>query len=430
MGLRRRSVAFAAGLVLAAGLTACGAGTNARAATPTAATCPAPTPAAPVTGYTVSQCEDFNNGLGAFSPYVGGGAGTVVGTGRVASQCTDVDGMLELKQNAAGATCGGWMTGFDQRYGYWEVRMKVASTGTSGSPPHPVLILWPGNGQWTSELDFFETNVGNPAGGFLHCSGSNPSANCFILPSNNVDYSQWHTYGIQWTPTSMTGYIDGTQWWTSNNTSSFQPLADSNLTIQLDNLSGSTPVDPAEMDVDWAHMYKPGTSTASPTPSASPTASTTVTPTPTPTPTASPSHGSRYAASGEFLNAHGGGPAVDEYDISTVNDDFAVKASPSGGSYVNLEYVNSGAYNGRCIGDSGNAPAMANTGFVNCTSGNLGWSANFTQVTDGCPIGQVAFKNTHWTNGWLAPGKPLANGTPFYLNDPKQTCFTVTKAVN
>ena len=134
--------------------------------------------------------------------------------------------------------------------------MKAAYTGSSnGSSPHPVLILWPGDGQWTSELDFFETNLGSSVGGFLHCI-SNPSQNCYVLPSNSVDYSQWHIYGFAWTSSGMTGYIDGTKWWSSSNISSFEPLADSNLTIQLDNLSGSTPVKPGEMDIDWAHMYK------------------------------------------------------------------------------------------------------------------------------------------------------------------------------
>ena len=222
----------------------------------TAATCPYPKPVSGVTGYTIAACEDFNSGLGDFGPYSGGGSGTVVGTGRIPSQCTVTGGMLELKQASNGATCGGWMNNFDQRYGYWEVKMRAYSSGTgSGSEPHPVLILWPGSGSWTSELDFFETDIGNSAGGYLHCI-SNPSQNCYSLPSNAVNYSQWHVYGIQWTPTSMTGYIDGTKWWSSSNTSSFQPLADSNLTIQLDNLSGSTPVKPGEMDIDWAHMYK------------------------------------------------------------------------------------------------------------------------------------------------------------------------------
>ncbi len=231
-------------------------GSGSSSSSPTAATCPHPKPTAPVTGYTISACEDFNNGLGAFAPYSGGGSGTVVGTGRTPSQCTVTGGMLELKQDSNGATCGGWMNGFDQQYGYWEVRMRAYSTGNSnGSEPHPVLILWPGDGQWTSELDFFETDIGNPAGGFLHCT-SNPSQNCYVLPSNSVDYSKWHVYGIQWTANSMTGYIDGTKWWSTSDISSFNPLADSNLTIQLDNLSGSTPVDPGEMDIDWAHMYK------------------------------------------------------------------------------------------------------------------------------------------------------------------------------
>jgi hypothetical protein len=221
-----------------------------------AATCPSPTPVAPVTGYTISACEDFNSGLGDFSPYNGGGGNTVVGTGRTPSECSDAGGVLELKQTSAGATCGGWMNKFGQRYGYWEVKMRVYTTSaSSGSEPHPVLILWPSDGQWTSELDFFETNIGTPATGYLHCTGD-PNSKCYTLPANSVDYSQWHVYGIQWTPTSMTGYIDGMKWWSTTNISPFEPLGDSNLTFQLDNVSGSTPVKPAEMDIDWAHMYK------------------------------------------------------------------------------------------------------------------------------------------------------------------------------
>jgi hypothetical protein len=225
---------------------------------PTTATCPSPKPTAPITGYVIATCEDFNSGLGDFGPYTGGGSGTVVGTGRTASQCTVTGGMLELKQASSGATCGGWMNNFDQQYGYWEVKMRAYSTGTSGSAPHPVLILWPTNNEWTSELDFFETNIGSSATGYLHCTSSSGSANsnCYVLPTNNVDYSQWHVYGIQWTPTCMTGYIDTTKWWSTCSTSSFQPLGSSNLTIQLDNLSGSTPVKAGEMDIDWAHMYK------------------------------------------------------------------------------------------------------------------------------------------------------------------------------
>jgi cell division septation protein DedD len=222
----------------------------------TAATCPSPKPTAPVTGYTIAACEDFNNGFGSFGPYSGGGGGTVVGVGRTPSQCTVTGGILELKQASSGATCGGSMLNFSQRYGYWEVRMRAYNTGSSnGSSPHPVLILWPDTNSKTSEIDYFETDMGTPAHGFLHCI-SNPSQNCYVIPNSSIDYSQWHVYGFQWTPGGMTGYIDGTKWWSLSNISAVNPPASSHQTIQLDNLSGSTPVRPAEMDVDWAHMYK------------------------------------------------------------------------------------------------------------------------------------------------------------------------------
>jgi hypothetical protein len=235
-------------------------GSSSEIGTPTTVdgtTCSAPTPVAPVTGYNSVQCQDFNDGLGDFGAYDGGGSGTVVGDGRVASQCTVSDGYMHMVQSSDGATCGGWMPDFQQQYGLWEVRMRAYTTGTSGSEPHPVMILWPSSGAWTSELDWFETDIGSPAGGFLHCTSAagDASGNCYVIPSNSVDFAQWHVYSILWTPTTMSGYIDGTLWWTSSNTSSFQPLAGSYLTLQLDNLSGSTPVDPGEMDINWVHMF-------------------------------------------------------------------------------------------------------------------------------------------------------------------------------
>jgi hypothetical protein len=228
---------------------------------PTAATCPSPRPTAPVTGYSIVQCEDFSNGFGLFSPWNGGGGTTVVGAGRIPSQCSVSGGILMEKQASNGATCGGAFHTFDQQYGYWEVRMRAYFTSSSsGSAPHPVLILWPDTTVKTSEIDFFETNLGSPAGGFLHCI-SDPSKNCYSIPKNSVDYSQWHVYGFQWTPTSMAGYIDGTKWWSLSNISTVNPVSASHLTVQLDNLAqrqGVTPlpVQPGEMDIDWVHMYK------------------------------------------------------------------------------------------------------------------------------------------------------------------------------
>jgi hypothetical protein len=134
--------------------------------------------------------------------------------------------------------------------------MRAYSTGSSGSSPHPVLILWPHNEDYNAELDYFETDLGQPAQGYLHCIGeSNVFNNCFHIPNNPVDYSKWHVYSFLWTNSGMTGYIDGKKWWSDNN-SNVVPPESVEQTIQLDNLTGSLPVKSGEMDVDWAHMYK------------------------------------------------------------------------------------------------------------------------------------------------------------------------------
>jgi Dockerin type I domain len=218
-------------------------------------TCPSPTPVTPVSGYTIVACEDFNNGLGAFNAYNGGGGGTVVGVGRVPAQCQVSDGILHEVQLSNGATCGGSMPTFSHLQGLWEVRMRAYFTGTSGSEPHPVLILWPDTGVHADgELDYFEANLGHPARAFLHCLGVNDTQNCYTSPISPVDYSQWHVYSILWESGRMSGYIDGQLWWSTTGTT-FVPSVAMHQTIQLDNLSGVTPVDPGEMDIDWVHMF-------------------------------------------------------------------------------------------------------------------------------------------------------------------------------
>lgn len=227
---------------------------------PTATTCPTsfsvvgtdPT----ITQYKPTLCEDFNNGLGTFGPYTGGGDGTVIdgSSSRQPGQCSNGGGYLALKQDSAGHTCGGSVDAIEQSYGYWEMRMRAYKTGGGGSPGHPVLILWsPGNVWNDGEMDFFETDIGSPAGGFLHCVG-NPQQNCFTIPDDPVDYSQWHVYGFEWRADGGRGFIDGKPWW-STTTNDWSITKPGHPTIQLDNF-GSAPAELDEMDVDWIHAYK------------------------------------------------------------------------------------------------------------------------------------------------------------------------------
>jgi beta-glucanase (GH16 family) len=143
------------------------------------------------------------------------------------------------------------------------MRTYLTDTSSSGSLPHPVLILWPNtNNSGDGEIDFVEMNLGADLGAYLHCTTANGGIHanaCYTAPYKSFDYSQYHTYSILWTPSGMSEYIDGQLWWTAPapaaSGTTFMPTVGMHLTIQLDNLSGTTPVDPGVMEVDWVHMY-------------------------------------------------------------------------------------------------------------------------------------------------------------------------------
>jgi hypothetical protein len=233
-----------------------GAGTG----DPTTATCggTANTPSSPVTGYTVKKCEDFN-GTGTPSGWSlydnGSGGTTVVGKGRLAEQCIFGNGMVTLKQDASGATCG-MSSDFASKYGYWEARMRTYTTGTGGgSAPHPVMLLWPDTGSWSDgELDWVETDIGDDGiGVFFHCTTGDPSQNCYHT-SHKVDITQWHTYGFEWTATTLKGFVDGQEIYSTDGAGG-NPSVSMHETLQLDNNTGQMPPKPGNMEVDWVHMY-------------------------------------------------------------------------------------------------------------------------------------------------------------------------------
>ena len=84
----------------------------------------------------------------------------------------------------------------------------------------------------------------------------NTSDNCYNTKLD-VDYTQWHVYGFEWTAAGFTGYIDGKQVYTTDGAGS-NAAKPFHQTIQLDNLSGQTPASPGKMEVDYVHLYKKG----------------------------------------------------------------------------------------------------------------------------------------------------------------------------
>jgi beta-glucanase (GH16 family) len=174
---------------------------------------------------------------------------------RCASLSTVADGQLRMTGLANGDS--GWLRNrTDQRYGRWEVRMRVVADGLEGDPYHPVLLTWPQSGRdpQGGEYDFSEANVGEPImHGFIHHpSDTGLVHDRYVTP---VDMSQWHTYALEWHPGHIRVYIDGMQWFDDSdpNAQAPEPMHGN---IQLDNFFHAGGMQPAHLEVDWYHVYR------------------------------------------------------------------------------------------------------------------------------------------------------------------------------
>ncbi|WP_376934894.1 glycoside hydrolase family 16 protein [Arthrobacter liuii] len=163
------------------------------------------------------------------------------------------NGVATVSGDAVGAT-GGMSAKFaQQKYGRWETRMR----STARDPKyHPVLILWPNNNASPNcaEIDYAEGNSDSTMMKFfLHyaCSGADHQA----AMSTPVDSNQWHNYAVEWTPSGITGYVDGVKTFTDT-TPAHQPSVGMHQTLQLDWFPDGSATKPSQMQVDWVRVYK------------------------------------------------------------------------------------------------------------------------------------------------------------------------------
>ncbi|KDE97985.1 hypothetical protein Y900_003270 [Mycolicibacterium aromaticivorans JS19b1 = JCM 16368] len=169
---------------------------------------------------------------------------------RTPNQISFADGVMTLSGDAAGNDAGiAWGPG--QKYGAWEVRVKIPA----GAPNYdPVLLLWPDAENWPTggEIDFMEIwgdGSRQAVNSVLHYSSTNQQDGA-TMP---VDATQWHTYAVKWTPSEITTYVDGTTIFTTKDTSMFPP-GPMHLAIQLDMLGPDISAG-AKMMVAWVKEY-------------------------------------------------------------------------------------------------------------------------------------------------------------------------------
>ena len=199
---------------------------------------------------TATGVEDFDDaGLTNWSRYDGPGH---AGKGIRGPDAMSVNGgVLTITGDSNGTTGGmAWQVG-RSKYGRWEARVKSPVADPSYNA---VMLLWPDDIEWPTggEVDFMEIGdeTRQEVDFFLHYSSENRQ----LHGSKQIDATQWHNWAVEWSPTKITGYVDGIEWFSTTQTSALPP-GSMHLTLQLDWFPKGGSVQQSAMHVDWVRYY-------------------------------------------------------------------------------------------------------------------------------------------------------------------------------
>lgn len=210
-----------------------------------------------MSGYKQVYVNDFNStgtpsGWGQFN----GQPGSDPGGMWLPSHVQVFGGMLTLNTFEDSGHNNQWVSGgicqcgVSHTYGAYFVRSRLTGPG-----PTQVELLWP-TGNWPPEIDFDETDgTTTSSTATVHFDANNDQ----IQNNVNVDMTQWHTWGVIWTPNSITFTLDGVVWGTVNQSSAIpdQPMT---LDIQQQTWCSSNWACPTNNEstlVDWVAEYEP-----------------------------------------------------------------------------------------------------------------------------------------------------------------------------
>jgi beta-glucanase (GH16 family) len=208
--------------------------------------------------------DEFNSGSldvkkwGTYDSIGGFGNGL-----RRPSAITQSGGNLVI--TATGKTSGGMADSVGQLYGRWEFRARTDDGRGLGS----AILLWPDSEKLSDgEIDIAEVpfEKRDQAHMILH---SGPDAD--PLDGSHVvgDFSQWHTFAVDWLPDHITWYVDGRARFTVTNRAHI-PNTPMHLAIQLDQgpvndwlpAPDATTPPQVRLQVDWVRKYALGAAPA------------------------------------------------------------------------------------------------------------------------------------------------------------------------
>lgn len=202
-------------------------------------------------GWVTTFFDDFNGNSvneSAWGIYEGrGNAG--IGT-RDRSAISGGNGALKITGN--GWSAGGMGSKHEQTYGLYEIRARL----DRGRGYNQAILLWPSSGRWPidGEIDIAEIFDGdnvNKMGSFVHWGANNKQ----LWHLEYGDFSQWHTYAVDWQPDRLTFYLDGRVIWTVTEPAAI-PHNPHFLAIQLDVSEHGQKDSGTALHVDWVRISK------------------------------------------------------------------------------------------------------------------------------------------------------------------------------
>ncbi len=167
------------------------------------------------------------------------------------------DGTLKL--TSRGNTSAGMAWDDGQKYGRWEARVR----SQAGNGYGPVMLLWPDSEKWPEdgEIDMMEIPDGDrtKAHFTVHWGDDNSQDSA----SASGDFTQWHNFAVEWTPDHIIGYLDGVEFYRTEDKDA-NPPGPMHFAMQQDIgpygtdwIPAPDATTPAEVtfEVDWVRIY-------------------------------------------------------------------------------------------------------------------------------------------------------------------------------
>lgn len=248
-----------------------------------------PASATPPSGYTLAWSDEFNGAVGSspnsanwgFNTGAGGWGNNELETyvtdtahAEIISDSAATDGrVLKITATKSGSNYESarilTQGKYDFEYGYVEARAK----NPTGEGVWPAFWTMGENGSWPScgEMDIMELFAGNDGTnmGSFHM-GSSPSSEIswtasYTLAGGSQFSQAYHTFGLLWTSTSVTDYVDNVEYET-HPSSTYGWAFDQpnyfliNLAVGGDSGSPSGSTFPQSLYMDYVRVYEPSTS--------------------------------------------------------------------------------------------------------------------------------------------------------------------------